>query len=113
MNSYLRYAILAVSLSVPPVANAADDIGAVNFNASCAENLRPDIDHALGMMHHMMYTQAHAEFQAIAEAAPDCAAAHWGVATSLLQPLWGTTPTAAEIDRGARSHRKSPGHSKQ
>ncbi len=107
MNSYLRYAILAVSLSMPLAATAADDIGAVNFNASCAENLRPDIDHALGMMHHMMYTQAHAEFQAIAEAAPDCAAAHWGVATSLLQPLWGTTPTAAEIARGREAIEKA------
>lgn len=100
MNPVLRYTILAVSLSVPLAANAADDIGAVNFNANCAENLRPDVDHALGMMHHMMYTQALAEFEAVTETAPGCAAAHWGVATSLLQPLWATTPTDADITRG-------------
>ncbi|MEX0604033.1 MAG: hypothetical protein WD623_12040 [Marinobacter sp.] len=107
MTSNLRYAILAVSLAVPLPAIAADDIGAVNFQANCAENLRSDVDHALGMMHHMMYTQANAEFDAITRTAPDCAAAHWGVATSLLQPLWGTSPTAADITRGREAIEKA------
>lgn len=39
------------------------------------------------MMHHMMYTQARGEFEAIAQAAPDCAMAHWGVATTLYPPF--------------------------
>jgi hypothetical protein len=56
MNSYLHYAILAVSLGVP---------------------------------------------------LPGCAAAHWGVATSLLQPLWGTTPSAAGITRGREAIEKA------
>lgn len=107
MNSNLRYAIIAVALALALPASAADDIGAVNFEANCAENLRPEVDHALGMMHHMMYTQASAEFTAITETAPDCAAAHWGVATSLLQPLWGTTPTPAEITKGREAIEKA------
>ncbi|MFO7704620.1 MAG: hypothetical protein R6V43_05720, partial [Halopseudomonas sp.] len=100
MNTYLRFAILAASLSVPLPASAGDAVGVVNFQANCAEHLRPDVDHALGMMHHMMYTQALAEFDSISQKAPGCAAAHWGLATSLLQPLWGTTPSPAEIARG-------------
>lgn len=100
MNAYLRFAMLAASLSVPLPASAGDAVGVVNFQANCAEHLRPDVDHALGMMHHMMYTQALAEFDAITQKAPGCAAAHWGLATSLLQPLWGTTPSPAEIARG-------------
>jgi len=51
-------------------------------------------------MHHMMYEQARGEFEAIAETDPDCAMAHWGVATTLFQPLWGTTPDQAAIERG-------------
>lgn len=100
MNDYLRFAILATSLNVAFPASAEETIGTVNFQANCAEHLRPDVDHALGMMHHMMYTQALAEFEAVAQKAPGCAAAHWGVATSILQPLWGTTPSEAEITRG-------------
>ncbi|WP_150303344.1 hypothetical protein [Pseudomonas saliphila] len=107
MNSYLRLTVLAASLSLPLSAGAEDAIGTVNFQANCAENLRPDIDHALGMMHHMMYTQARTEFKAITEKAPDCAAAHWGVATSVLQPLWSTTPSAAEIARGREAIEKA------
>lgn len=107
MNAYLRFAIVAASLSVPLAASAADDIGTVNFQASCAENLRPDIDHALGMMHHMMYTQALEEFESIAQKAPDCAAAHWGLATSILQPLWSTSPSDAEIARGREAIAKA------
>ena len=97
MNAYLRFTVLAASLSLPLSASAEDAIGAVNFQANCAENLRADIDHALGVMHHMMYTQARSEFKAITETAQGCAAAHWDLATSVVKPLWGTTPSAAEI----------------
>ena len=65
--------------------------------------MRADVDHALGLMHHMMYTQARAEFDAITQADPDCAMAHWGIATTLFQPLWGTTPSAADISQGRQS----------
>ncbi|PPI84536.1 hypothetical protein KEHDKFFH_09715 [Marinobacter maroccanus] len=51
----------------------------------------------------MMYTQARAEFNAIIQADPDCAMAHWGLATSLFQPLWGTTPSAEDISRGRQA----------
>ncbi len=74
-------------------------IGTVAFNPDCAEEAQQAFDRALGMMHHMMYVQARGEFDAIAEAHPDCAMAHWGVATTLFQPLWATTPSDAEVAR--------------
>lgn len=87
--------------------SAGDDIGTVNFRADCDDGVRADVDHALGMMHHMMYTQAGAEFDAIIQADPDCAMAHWGVATSLFQPLWGTTPSSEDITRGRQAVRQA------
>lgn len=75
-------------------------IGAVDFGVSCDEAVRPDFDRALGLMHHMMYEQARSEFEQVAAADPDCAMAHWGVATTLFQPLWGTRPSSEDIERG-------------
>ncbi|MCR8913310.1 hypothetical protein FDP08_07865 [Marinobacter panjinensis] len=115
MNT-ISHLVLAVTLSFIPPALAhqdtmndghtrstGDDIGTVNFKADCDDSVRADVDHALGMMHHMMYTQARAEFDAIIQADPDCAMAHWGVATSLFQPLWGTTPSPEDITRGRQA----------
>lgn len=75
-------------------------IGTVAFGADCVDDAQQAFDHALGLMHHMMYVQARGEFDAIAQAHPDCAMAHWGVATTLFQPLWATTPSDADIARG-------------
>jgi tetratricopeptide (TPR) repeat protein len=76
-------------------------IGEVDFGAACAEPA--DVDRALGLMHHMMYAQARGVFEEIAAADPDCAMAHWGIATTLFQPLWGTRPSAEELQRGWRA----------
>ncbi|MFW5927254.1 MAG: hypothetical protein ACOCSR_04305, partial [Wenzhouxiangella sp.] len=83
--------------------DAADDIGTVNFNVDCDQSVRADFDRALALMHHMMYEQARGEFEAIVEADPECAMAHWGVATTLFQPLWGTTPSREAVMRGRQS----------
>lgn len=85
-----------------PVA-VAGNIGTVDFGVSCAPAVREAFDRALGLMHHMMYVQAREAFEAIAQADPDCAMAHWGIATSLFQPLWGTRPSPAEVKRGTRA----------
>lgn len=74
-------------------------IGQVAFDADCTPAASAAFDRALGLMHHMMYVQSRSQFEAITETDPECAMAHWGVATSLFQPLWGTTPEAGEIER--------------
>ncbi len=120
MNTTFRIAIVAatLSLTLPALAdeqsmndshsaNAGDAIGTIDFQANCNDDVRADVDHALGMMHHMMYTQARAEFEAITQADPGCAMAHWGVATTLFQPLWGTTPSAGDITQGRQAIQKA------
>jgi len=88
-------------------ASVGHAIVTVDFQADCDNAVRADVDHALGMMHHMMYTQAREEFEAVVQADPGCAMAHWGVATTLFQPLWGTSPSAADIARGREAIRKA------
>lgn len=124
MNTVFRFAILVTTLSIAlsasahqnathdkhTTANAENAIGTINFKAHCADDVNTDVDHALGMMHHMMYTQARAEFEAIIQADPDCAIAYWGTATSLFQPLWGTTPSADDIAQGRQAIQKAREH---
>lgn len=81
---------------------AESDFGDVDFGVSCGAEVQEDFDHALAMLHHMMYEEARAQFQALAEHHPDCAMAHWGVATTRFQPLWGTRPGTEVMESGWR-----------
>jgi tetratricopeptide (TPR) repeat protein len=76
------------------------EIGAVDFRADCRIEVRDRVDRALGLMHHMMYEQARAVFSEVAEEDPSCAMAHWGVATTLFQPLWSDRPNPEALQRG-------------
>jgi tetratricopeptide (TPR) repeat protein len=78
------------------------DIGTVSFGVSCDSAVRDDFDRALGLMHHMMYEQSRSAFEAIIATDPECAMAHWGIATTLFQPLWGTRPSEQDLERGWR-----------
>ncbi|HEX6111857.1 MAG TPA: hypothetical protein VFZ10_06095, partial [Geminicoccaceae bacterium] len=62
---------------------AGEALGTVDFQVPCAAASRPAFDRALSFLHHMMYEQARAAFEQIAETDPECAMAHWGVATTL------------------------------
>ena len=69
----LTFAALACSAGdSAQVAKRGDGIGQVDFQVSC-EAAREKFDHALGLLHHMMYVQARGAFEEIAEANPDCA----------------------------------------
>lgn len=81
-------------------AGPTDSIGEVDFGVSCAEEVKGDFDRAIAFLHHMMYVEARAAFEAIAAEDPDCAMAHWGIATTLFQPLWPTRPSADDLARG-------------
>lgn len=75
-------------------------VGRVDFRVSCGDEVREDFNRALALLHHMMYQQARAAFEKIAEADPQCAMAHWGMATTLFQPLWPERPDRETLDRG-------------
>lgn len=76
------------------------EIGAVDFGADCGIEVLDRIDQALGLLHHMLYAQSRTVFTEVAEEEPSCAMAHWGVATTLIQPLWSGRPSPEALQRG-------------
>ena len=80
--------------------HTGDELGAVHFPVSCAPGVQADFDRAVALLHHMMYEESRAAFVAIAKADPECAMAHWGIATTLFQPLWPTRPGPDQLQRG-------------
>lgn len=97
----------ALTLTMAPASQAeeaqpqaTDTIGNVDFQVACDPAVQPDFDRALALMHHMMYQQARAAFEKITEADPECAMAHWGIATTLFQPLWPTRPSPEDLAQG-------------
>jgi hypothetical protein len=77
-----------------------DEVGQVAFRAVCAPAVMEDFDRAVALLHHMMYVEARGAFEEIAEADPECAMAHWGMAKTLFQPLWPSRPGPSERERG-------------
>lgn len=75
-------------------------LGRIDFSAACSPAAAAAFDDALGYLHHMMYEQARSTFERIAEQYPECAMGHWGVATTLFQPLWPTRPSLDERRQG-------------
>lgn len=75
-------------------------LGQVDFPISCSRSAQEKFDYALALLHHMTYPQARIAFEKVAEADPDCAMAHWGIAMTLFQPLWPTRPSPAALQQG-------------
>jgi tetratricopeptide (TPR) repeat protein len=107
-------AIAGLLLPLPALGQAVvhdhDDIGVVEFNVSCAPEARARFDHALGMLHHMMYQESRQEFEAILEDHPGCGMAHWGVAMTLFQPLWPARPGVEARQRGWQATQRAKQH---
>lgn len=76
-------------------ADAASDIGTVAFATSCSDAVQPTLERGLLLLHHMMYAQAEETFIEAAETEEGCAMAHWGVAMTRFQPLWGSSDVEA------------------
>ncbi|MDX5417697.1 MAG: hypothetical protein LPK09_00670 [Hymenobacteraceae bacterium] len=81
--------------------------GTVDLQTTCSASAQKSIDEGLALMHHMMYEQAEQEFVAAAQAAPDCGMAQWGIAMSVIHPLWGERPSDAEMQKGQEAITKA------
>ena len=81
--------------------------GKVDFNVSCNEQVQADFEHALALLHHMMYEQARDRFNKIAEQDTGCAIAQWGIAMSYIHPLWGQRPSDADFESGSKALAKA------
>jgi tetratricopeptide (TPR) repeat protein len=87
---------------VEPAETDPHEHGVVNFPVACHDAAREAIETGLAQLHHMMYEQARPHFEAAAEADPECAMAHWGIAMTSFQPLWH--PTSEEgLERGKKA----------
>lgn len=76
-----------------------EKLGSVQFPVSCREASQPPFNRAVALLHSFWYDEAEKAFRALADADPDCAMAHWGVAMSVYHPLWAP-PSAADLAKG-------------
>lgn len=74
-------------------------LGKVHFPVSCTPVAQAQFNQALAMLHSFWYDEAEKAFQRVTATDPDCAMGYWGIAMSLYQQLWATTPTPMEVQR--------------
>ncbi len=85
-----------------PIQEVIGDVGDVSFPISCeAEGAQAAFDRGVALLHHMTYEVAEREFAKLTKADPSCAMAHWGIAMTLVHPVWPGLPTREVIARGA------------
>src|ERR1700751_4021413 len=75
---------LVAALLASPFGTAAwaQDFGRVHFDTSCTPQAQEKFDRALAMVHSFFYPDSVAAFTEVADAAPKCAIAYWGIAIS-------------------------------
>ena len=76
-----------------------EKLGQVSFPTSCTATSHEPIERGVALLHSFAYTQAQMQFEMIAKADPTCAIAHWGIAMTQYQELWGR-PEPAGLKRG-------------
>ncbi len=68
---------------------AGERLGRVSFPVSCAARSQAGMERGVALLHSFGYTVAQMQFEAIAKDDPACAMAHWGIAMTQFQELWG------------------------
>src|SRR6266567_9415737 len=71
------------SSAAPP-----DQLGKVNFPASCTAEVQPTIEKGVALLHSFQYKESGQTFADAATRDPKCAMAHWGKAMALFYQLW-------------------------
>ena len=87
-------------------AEEGEKLGSVSFPNSCAAQSQTPILRGIALLHSFGYTEAQMQFEAIAKDDPACAMAHWGIAMTQYQELWGQ-PDAEGLKRGAAEMAKA------
>ena len=67
---------------------AANIVGDVQFETSCAEEVQQAFNDAVATLHSFEFEEARGMFEAVAAKDPDCPMAAWGVAMTHYHPLW-------------------------
>ena len=89
-------------VGTPVVSADGASLGTVAFPTSCPA-VQVELERGLALLHHMNYVNAESVFRAAAEADPECALAHWGVAMTYVHPLWPDTISADRRAAGEQS----------
>ncbi len=106
VTSVLAVALVACGdrpAAEPPTTTAdsyGEQLGAINFPASCSEAALPHIERGIGLLHHMTYLGAQNSFSGAIHTDPKCAMGYWGLAMSYVHPLWPDVPSEAELLEG-------------
>jgi tetratricopeptide (TPR) repeat protein len=94
MIVFLRIS-LALLLVVPAAVaqeehnhGAPEKLGKVSFPTSCSPAIQEQFDRGVALLHSFAYAPAESTFQGVAEADPQCAMAHWGMAMAYFRQLW-------------------------
>ena len=77
-----------------------DKIGTVSFSVTANPEAEKLMSRGVALLHHMTYSDAEKVFMQAAEADPNCGMAYWGLAMTILQPLWPSEPTATMMEQG-------------
>ena len=99
-RSVVPLLVIVGATTVQAQSHADHDLGKVDFPVSCSAEARVEFNRAVALLHHMTYPQARASFERVAAIDSTCAMAHWGIATTLFQPLWPTRPSPQALQRG-------------
>ncbi len=110
MRSNLALAAAALLVTASPAAaqhehhthEPAEQLGTVTFEVSCRPEAQRQFTRGVAWLHSFEYEDAERAFAASAQADPQCAMAHWGVAMSQYHPLWAA-PTPAEFEKGRQA----------
>ncbi len=84
----------------------SEQLGHVSFPTSCAARSQAPMERGVALLHSFGYTEEQMQFEAIVKDDPACAMAHWGIAMTQFQELWGR-PDAAAMKLGTEEMAKA------
>lgn len=87
--------------------HAQSPLGSVHFPISCTPAAQEQFNQAVAMLHSFWYSEAEKTFHQVTVTDPNCAMGYWGIAMSLYQQIWATTPTPDEAQRGRAAIEKA------
>jgi tetratricopeptide (TPR) repeat protein len=77
-----------------------DQLGTVNFPASCSKEAKRHLNRGLALLHSMTYEDSRNEFAAAVILDPQCSMGYWGQAMTFIHPLWSDPPSEEDFKKG-------------
>ena len=102
---FFKIVLLCATLPIRAAAHQADQhdqltelqLGTVRFPTSCAPGVQKNFERGVALLHSFAFETAEVAFRQVADDDPQCAMAHWGIASTFSR--WGT-PDAKQMQQG-------------